>query len=195
MDTFLAQSLGQVADRYRAATLQLARTEEMLQRAREVEEYGAADALRHLLRDTVYCSSPVEGTIIGTGRGVGPTGEVPDDLDATGIDYLYVVRRRRYSPSVLALSSPGALELCDMDSEVAARSLLDRHVEAYVLKRDLRVGARRLPRTKPFAALGCCDVSVGVWDSALVFSRDPESDPIRIAAIHPAARQFLGIQE
>lgn len=195
METFLAQSLGQVTDRYRAATLQLARTEEMLQRAREVEEYGAADALRHLLRDTDYCSTPVTGAIVGTGRGVGPNGEVSPELDATGIDYLYVVRRRSYTPSALALSSRGALDLVDMPEEDAARALLDRRIEARVLKRDLRVGARRLPRTKPCAVLGCCDLSPGVWDTDAVFSGLPEAAPVRIAAIHPAARQFLGLPE
>lgn len=199
MDHATSRTMGQIIDRYRATTLQLSRTEEMLKRAREVEEYGCADGLRHLFRETRWCSQPIEGTIIATGRGVGADGSLADDIDATGIDYLYVVRRRAYSPSAWTLAARSGIEAslhhAYTTDEDAARTMLDRHVEAYVLKRDLRVGARRLPRTKPFGVVGACYLDAGIWDAERVFSRDPMSDPVRIATLHPAARQFLGIQE
>ena len=199
MDHLTTRTMGQIIDRYRATTLQLSRTQEMLRQAREVEEYGCADALRHLFRETRWCSQPIEGTIIATGRGVGADGALADGLDAIGIDYLYVVRRRTYSPSVETLSVRSGIEAslrhAYTTDEDAARVMLDRHVEAYVLKRDLRVGSRRLPRTKPFGVVGACYLDAGIWDAERVFSRDPMSDPVRIATLHPAARQFLGVKE
>lgn len=192
MDTLTARTVGQITDRYRATTLQLSRTEEMLRQARDLEQYAAADALRHLFRATRWCSTPAEGDIVATGRGI-EMGKVADDLDATGIDYCYVVRRRSYAPSAYALSMLSAADVSDYDEEEAAFLLLDRHVEAFVLKKDARVGARRLPRTKAFAVVGACDLALHLWDREQVFSRNPRSMPVTIQSLHPAARQFLGV--